>query len=45
MSTALSVYDALAAYKKRPAGHELEFSQKNPREWDVVLRIRELRGH
>jgi len=43
MGASLRVYDAMRAFADRPPGHEDEFSQKNPRSWEIVLGVLSLR--
>ena len=43
MSTCVSVYDAMRAYKACPPGQEGEFSRRQPDAWRIVLSIREMR--
>jgi hypothetical protein len=45
MTQALGVYDAFMAYKQRDAGDESGFAKKQPKAWQTVLRVREIRGH
>ena len=43
MGASLRVFDAMRAYADCPPGHEGEFSKRNPRAWEIVLSVMELR--
>lgn len=43
MTIVLNVWEAWYAWKHRKGGDELEFKNKHPEWWDLVLKVEEMR--
>ena len=45
MTAVLNVWEAWQAWINRKGGDELEFKNRNPQKWDIVLKVQEMRRH